>query len=232
MAAAKDELANLDEAWEEPPTLAQAQPVTVSSVPPDLGDLDDGWNADSSALAAAPSGEPARGAKRASARQEASVLPAATWLTKRQRRELARQQRRHATERRAERKQARKLERREQARQRAAERLSSVVVRADAKDAEAMDVAATRAGRMGEVAVSALATSGVEARRGPASTRETERAERRPQRSVPRKIRRASERSGPAGAPVSAGQRRRTNRAVHLLVVAVVATFALWLWLR
>ena len=57
-----------------------------------LGDLDDGWNADSSPLAAASPGESRRGVTPDGGQPESVALPAAAWLTKRQRRELAKQQ--------------------------------------------------------------------------------------------------------------------------------------------
>jgi hypothetical protein len=229
MAAAKNELANLDEDWEEPPAAAQAQPAAVSSFPPDLGDLDDGWNADSSPLAAASLGESRRGVTPDGGQPESVPLPAAAWLTKRQRRELAKQQQRHAALRRAERKQARKAERREQARQRVAERPSSVVVRGATRDAQtARDVAATLE------AAGALprATVGRDARRSAPSTSGMARPERvPPARSAPQDTQRGPARARAVRPPPSAKQKRRSGWVLYVLMAVVVAALAAWTWL-
>jgi hypothetical protein len=224
MAAAKNELASFDDGWEEPPATAQGQPVAVSSIPPDLGDLDDGWNADP--LAAAPGAESTRDAQRAGVPQETVPAPSVPWLTKRQRRGLAKQQRRHATQRRAERKQARKLERREQAKQRVAVYPPAEVPRVAAKGTQA-------ARQCAAPGATAPQTSG-DAGRPPPSASGTARPERgaRPQRSGPPKPQREAERRGTLRAPFHAVRQRKMSRVLYLVVAVVVAALGAFAWLR
>jgi hypothetical protein len=236
MSGAKDELANLDEDWEERPVAAQAQPANVSSLPPDLGDLDDGWNTDSSPSAAASLAKSAHAARREGAAPESPIAPAVAWLSKRQRRELAKQQRRHATQRRAERKQARKQERRDQAHRSAAERSSSVVVRGAATDTRAVGVTTKgkQALRKLEAPATERARSGLEGRRSLPSTSGLARSERttRAERSGPQETEREAMRRRAVRAPAAAGQQRKMSWALYLLIAAVVAALGAWATLR
>ncbi len=107
MAETEDELARLDEAWDEEPAASRVEIGIPLSTAPDLGDLDEGWG-EASGLAKPPTAK--------------APVPVHLGATKRQRREFEKQQRRQAQQRHAERKRARKQARREEAKQHASER--------------------------------------------------------------------------------------------------------------
>jgi hypothetical protein len=114
MAGIQDELAELDEAWDEDPAQTLAY-----SMAPELGDLDDGWGDDPPPPAR---GQRPRAPKPAVAKREPALAPPSFRATKQQRRDFEKQQRREAKQRESERKRARKLARRDEADQRAAAR--------------------------------------------------------------------------------------------------------------
>jgi hypothetical protein len=104
MAQTQDDLSNVDDAWDDDPAGAPAAHASPANVAPDPDDLDDGWGEAPAAGAASGRGQPT------------------PIIGKRQRRELEKQQRRHAQQRKLEGKRERKEARRDEARQRVEQR--------------------------------------------------------------------------------------------------------------
>lgn len=206
MAEPKDELASLDDAWEELLPEPEARPASVLSMPVELAELDDGWNETPRAS------ESPRAAKPAGVTQQFLPTASGIRLTKRQRREFEKQQRRLMTQRRAERKQARKQERREEAKRRAAEHASAVVRSVPPK--------AKVARQREPVSIPApVSMEGRGQRRILAPSRTSGASGRHP---APRTSDIASARA--------ARQRSASSIAIYALIAVVVAAAILWLW--
>jgi hypothetical protein len=140
MTLSKHELADLDAGWDEPEAEPAPPRVIPNSTPPELGELDEGWDDPPAPVAAAVAPKPQAAERplltRAAAstssparRSGASAGPAPNVqpegklpLTKRERRELERRQRKHSAKLQAVRRKERKKARSDEARRRRLER--------------------------------------------------------------------------------------------------------------
>jgi hypothetical protein len=242
MAETQNKLAKLDEAWDEDPTVSRAETAIPYSMAPDCGDLDDGWGETPTPVGPARAKRP-RVPEPAIARQEPAPVPVSLSLTKRQRRDLEKQQSRHARQRHAERKQARKQARRDEAKQRAAERRQvpvKAVPGAKAKStpsAPKLGRAAAAAGKMqpsspkGSVAHE---VSRAPQQRESAHDSVRSRAEPRPLRTGQTRNEQPSPRRprGERSATRAHPKRKFGLLAKYLILAAIVAALMLWALLR
>jgi hypothetical protein len=242
MAETQNELAKLDEGWDEDPALSRAETATPFSMAPDCGDLDDGWGEAPTPAAPARPKRP-RVPEPAIAKQEPVPVPVTLRLTKRERRDFEKQQRRHAQQRHAESKQARKQARRDEAKQRAAEQRHvpvKAVPGANAKStpsAPKLGRAAAAAGKMRPSSPKSPAAH--EVSRAPlqhesAHDSVRSRAEPRPHRTgqsrndQPSRRRPMGERSDTPAQP----KRKFGLLAKYLILAAIVSALMLWAMLR
>jgi hypothetical protein len=242
MAETQDELAKLDEAWDEDPAESPGATAIPYSLAPDCRDLDNGWGEAPTPAAPARAKRP-RGPEPSIAKQEPAPVPVALRLTKRERRDFEKQQRHHAQQRHAERKQARKQARRDEAKQRAAERRQVPVKAAPGAQAKSMPStpklgrAAAGGGKAqpsGPRSPAAHEVARVPQQRESARDSSRSRAEPRPHRTgqsrneqpSPRRPKR--ERSDPPARP----KRKFGLLAKYLVLAAVVAALMLWAMFR